>query len=160
MNDQPREGRSREIDRETVIDAIDLDPTFTNRDLAQDFQCSHTQIARILKAAKKRWLQGHWVPYLLTEAQKRNRVRIAHDHLNRGRRRQSLNNIVTVDEKWVPFANAHRINQWLSPGQRPVQTPRPDFRERKVMLICFWNRDGLIHFDLIGQGHTMNTVVY
>lgn len=143
-----------------MIDSIDLDPTLTSRDLADGFDCDHTTILRVLKAASKKWRKGHWAPHLLTEAQKRNGVRIARLHLNRRPRRQFLNNIVTVDEKWVSFANPHRSNQWLSPGQRPVQTPRPDFRHRKVMLISFWNREGLIHWDLIEQGRTVNAEVY
>lgn len=160
LEDQPREGRPREVNREEVIEAIDLDPTLTTRDLAEGFDCSHTAIENILKAAGKKWRKGHWVPHLLTEAQKRNRVRIARLHLNRRQRHKFLNNIVTVDEKWVSFANPHRSNQWLSSGQQAVQMPRPDFRQRKVMLISFWNRDGLIHWDLIEQGRAVNAEVY
>lgn len=160
LSDQPRTGRPREVDREAVIDAIDLDPTLSTRDLAEGFHCDHVTIARILKAASKKWRKGHWVPHLLTEAQKQNRVRIAHLYLNRRQRRQFLRDIVTVDEKWVSFANPYRGNQWLSPGQQPVQTPRPDFRQRKVMLISFWNRNGLIHWDFIEQGCTVNAEVY
>lgn len=160
LNDHPRSGRPSVIDRETVIDAIDLDPTLTTRNLGNIFKCSHMEIAKILKAAGKRWHKGHWVPHLLNDAQKKSRVRIARLHLNRGQRRKFLNNIVTVDEKWISFFNPHRNNQWLSIGQRPIPTPRPDFRQRKVMLIIFWNSNGPIHWNLIEQGRTVNAEIY
>jgi len=160
LHDQSREGRPREIDQDAVVAAIDLDPTMSTEALACESECSQRHIRRVLRTAGKKWRKGHWVPHSLTEAQKQNRVRIACFHLNRPRRRLFLNNIVTVDEKWVSFVNPYRENQWLSPGQQAIQTPRPDFRQQKAMLISFWNRDGLIHWDLLEHGHTVNAQVY
>jgi histone-lysine N-methyltransferase SETMAR len=56
VNDQPRSGRPREIDREAVIEAIDLDPTLTTEDLADEFECTQMAIWKILKAAGKKWI--------------------------------------------------------------------------------------------------------
>jgi hypothetical protein len=51
LNDQPRSGRPREIDREAVIETIELDPMLTTGQLADEFGCGKTQIKEILKAA-------------------------------------------------------------------------------------------------------------
>ena len=108
----------------------------------------------ILCKSSKKWCKAHWVSYLLTEAQNETELCL---HLNRHLHHQFL--MITVDENLVSFATLHRSNQWLSPGKRPVQTLRPDFRHHKVMLISFWNREGLIHQDLIEQKCTVNAKV-
>ena len=71
LNNQPRSGRQREIDREAVTDSIDPDPTLTTRDLSDGFDYDHTTIWRALKASSWKWGEGHLVPRLLTEARKR-----------------------------------------------------------------------------------------
>ena len=95
LNDRSRIQRPHEIDREIVINSIDLNPTLTSRDLVDGFDCDHITIWRILKATVKKRRKGHWVPY---SSKQRNRVRIWRLHLNRRPRRQFLNNIVIVDE--------------------------------------------------------------
>ncbi len=58
LNDQPRSGRPREIDRGAVIEAIEEDPTLKTDELADDFECDATIIRTILKVAGKRWRKG------------------------------------------------------------------------------------------------------
>ena len=53
LNDKPRSGRPREIDRNAVIETIDLDPTLSTEDLADDFECTQQQIRNILKHGAK-----------------------------------------------------------------------------------------------------------
>jgi histone-lysine N-methyltransferase SETMAR len=160
VNDQPRSGRPREIDREAVIEAIDLDPTLTTEDLADEFECTQMAIWKILKAAGKKWRKGRWVPKELTQAQKRRRMEVAQALLNRPRRANLLANIVTVDEKWIFFQSQRRRNQWLSPGQQGTPTPRPNQHAPKAMLIVFWNRNGPLHWDLLPAGETINAERY
>ena len=50
-DDQARSGRPREVDRDAVIEAITDHPSKTTRMLADDFDCSQSQIDRILKDA-------------------------------------------------------------------------------------------------------------
>jgi len=160
LADQPRSGRPREIDRDAVIEAIDLDPTLTTQDLADEFDCGHAQISRILKAAGKKWRKGHWIPHELSQAQKRKRQDIAQKLLRRHRRAPFLNNIITIDEKWIFFRSQRRRNQWISPGQRGTPTPRPNQHAPKAMLIVFWDRTGPLYWDLLPAGQTINAERY
>ncbi|KAI1720587.1 histone-lysine N-methyltransferase SETMAR [Ditylenchus destructor] len=77
IEDNPRAGRPREVDRAAVVNAVEEHPSMTTRMLADDFDCSFKEIALILHDAGKKWLKSQWVPKELTTAQKRNRVQIA-----------------------------------------------------------------------------------
>jgi len=160
LNDQPRSGRPREIDREAVIEAIEEDPTLTTEDLAGDFECTQMAIWKILKAAGKKWRKSNWIPKELTQAQKNKRKKIARKLLRRQNRTPFLDNIVTVDEKWIFFESQRRPMQYLSPGQRGTPTPRPNRFAPKAMLIIFWDRTGPIHWDLLPAGETINAERY
>ena len=111
LNDQPRSGRPREIDHDAVIEAIEEDSTLTAQNLADDFNCGHSQISNILKAASKRWRKSRWIPHKLTESQKQKRRQISRRLLRRHRQTPFLNNIITTDEKWVFFESRRRPNQ-------------------------------------------------
>uniref|UniRef100_A0A914EJM2 Transposase n=1 Tax=Acrobeloides nanus TaxID=290746 RepID=A0A914EJM2_9BILA len=106
--DKKRSGRPREVDRAAVVNAAEAHPSMTTRMLAEDFDCHHAEIARILHAAGKKWLKSRWFPKELTEAQKRKRVEIATKLLCRHRRSPFFDFIVTCDEKWIPFVNDER----------------------------------------------------
>jgi len=85
LQDKARSGRPREVDREAVLRAIEANPTSTTRMLADDFECSHTEIELILHEAGIKWRKIRWVPHLLTNAQKQKRVTIATELLERQR---------------------------------------------------------------------------
>jgi histone-lysine N-methyltransferase SETMAR len=106
-------------------------------------------------------LKSKWVPHELNEAQKQKRFdaatrlfeRYSNDELD-------LEQIVTCDEKWIAFDNPHRHNEWRSEGQAPSSTPVKDFRKEKRMLIVFWDRRGVIHWELLEKGQSMTAVLY
>lgn len=161
LEDLPRTGRPKEVNRQAVINKIEEEPSMNCRMLADEFDCSHDTIWHILREAGKRWLKSKWVPYELTTAQKQKRFdacsrlfeRYSNDQLD-------LEQIVTCDEKWVAFDNPHRQNVWLSPGQPSPSTPVKDFRKEKRMVIVFWGRRGVIHWELLEKGQSMTAVLY
>ncbi|KAI1711675.1 histone-lysine N-methyltransferase SETMAR [Ditylenchus destructor] len=53
IEDNPRSGRPREVDRDAVVNAIEEHPSMTTRMLADDFDCSHFAIEQILHDAGK-----------------------------------------------------------------------------------------------------------
>lgn len=50
-SDEKRCGRPQTIDRTDVVNAVEAHPAMTTRMLAADFDCAHSQIARILHDA-------------------------------------------------------------------------------------------------------------
>ena len=48
-DDKRRYGRPREVDRDAVVNTVEDHPSMTTRMLADEFNCSHTEIEKILK---------------------------------------------------------------------------------------------------------------
>lgn len=161
LGDQPREGRPQEVDRQAVLEAIEENPSLTTRMLAGDFDCSHMTICRILHELEKTCRKTKWVPHELNEAQKAKRVGVSGRLFNRySHEPLFLHDIITMDEKWVAFDNPHKHNEWLSPNQQASSTPVKDFRKDKRMLVVFWNRGGIVHYELLAKGQTMTADLY
>ena len=69
-----------------------------------------------------------------------------------------LDYLVTGDEKWVLYVNYPHKHQWLKLEQEGVPTPRPE--SEKIMLCCWWNVKGVIHWKLLPRGYTINADTY
>ena len=158
LEDKARAGRSLEVDREAVIRAIEVNSTMTTRMLANEFDCHHSTIEEILHEAGLKWRKIQWVPHLLTDAQKQQRVDIATELLEHHKEEPFLQNVITMDETWIPFSNPNPHNAWLFPGQQAPSVPVPDFRQRKIMMSVFWGSTGVIYWELLDR--TVNSEVY
>ena len=93
-----------------------------------------------------KWRKTRWVPHRLTDAQKRRRAEVAAELIERQRIELFLQNLITVNETWIPFNSPNPHNAWLLPNERAPSTPVPDFRQRKIMLIVFWGPTGVIYW--------------
>lgn len=158
--DKQRPQRRPDIDLTAVNAAIEADPSLSTRMLAVDFHCSHTQIASILKKLGKKLRHGKWVPHELTQNQKNSRLAAAQQLLKRFEQEDFLDRIITADEKWVSFKNPVNKKQYLSRGQPANKVPKPDFRQKRVLLSVFWWKGGIIHWETIPTGQTINSHLY
>jgi [histone H3]-lysine36 N-dimethyltransferase SETMAR len=160
IEDEPKSGRPSKINEDAVLAAIEADPTLSARMLAADFHCSFMQITRILHKLGKEQRKGRWIPHELTQQQKNQRLVAAQQLLQRHQEAPFLDRIVTCDEKWVSYKNPVNKKQWLSPGQRVVSTPKPDWRQRRVLLCVWWWRGGVIHWETVPNGQTITSQYY
>ena len=48
---------------------------------------------------------------------------------------------------------------WL-PREDPPAQPKPETHGRKVLLCCWWDARGMVHHELLTQGHTVTSAVY
>jgi len=101
---------------------VEEDPRLTVRELANELSCSvgtiHTHLHDIGKVKLSKW-----VPHLLSERNKADRVRIAYQLLTRYREgRLKLDDILTSDEKWRFYANVirrrERVDRYDSLGEK------------------------------------------
>lgn len=82
-------------------------------------------------------------------------------HLGRSAKRKSfLHRIVTGDEKWIYFVNPKRKRSYVDPGQPAQSTPRPNRFGKKTMLCVFWDQRGVIWYELLKPGETVNSQRY
>jgi hypothetical protein len=81
---------------------------------------------------------GAWVPHVLTQDNKNQRVAIcasllACHHLAR-QHQPFLSCNITGDEKWCLYINFKQRKEWLSPDKQATPCVKPDLHPRKTIL--------------------------
>lgn len=135
---------------------LDEDDGQTQEMLAEQLNVDRRTVGKRLKAMRKILKVGRWVPHELTERQQENRKTTCEVLLARFKRKSFLHRIVTGDEKWVYFNNPKRKKSYVDRGGKAKSTPRPDRFGRKAMLCVFWDQRGVIWYDLLQPGQTVN----
>ena len=160
LEDEEKEGRPIELDDDALRAAVKEEPEATTRNLEKKLGFSHTTIERHLQQLGYRKVMSRWIPHALTDAQKGTRLTICQSLLSRPNRNEFLQDIVTGDESWVLYHNDTHHAVWLPPGENPPSQPKPDYHQRKILLCCFWDTQGLLYYDLIQQGNTVSAPIY
>jgi len=58
------------------------------------------------------------------------------------------------------FENPKRKKSWVDPGAPSTSTARPNRFGRKTMLCVWWNQKGVVYYELLKPGETVNTKRY
>ena len=103
-----------------------------------------------------------WIPYVLTQKNKNDRVNVARSHLVRAKKKGDafLERIVTGDEKWILYDNPVRSRSWRPRGEAPKVRPRAELHPVKVLLCIWWDCQGVVYYELLRQGETINAKKY
>jgi len=106
-----------------------------------------------------------WVPHELNERQQENRKTTCEMLHARYKRKSFLHRIVTGDEKWIYFENPKRKRSWVTvkimgPGEPLTSTAKSNHYGRKTMLCVWWDQKGMIYYELLKPGETINTERY
>jgi histone-lysine N-methyltransferase SETMAR len=104
---------------------------------------------------------ARWVPKLLTDKMKKERVRTSEAYLAMVRRRSKaiLENIVTMDESAVSFHTPKtkvQSKQWLKKGEPGPIKAKVHATRTKQMVLAFFNAKGLIYTNYVPKGATVN----
>lgn len=160
LKDSKRSGRPKTFVDAELQELLDEDPTQTQKQLAETLNVAQETISDRLRAMGKIQKLGRWVPHALNDRQMENRKTICEMLLQRYERKSFLHRIVTGDEKWIYFENPKRKKSWLSPGQAGPSTPRPNRFGKKTMLCVWWDQGGVVYYELLKPGETVNTDRY
>ena len=69
--------------------------------------------------------------------------------------------IVTGDEKWIYFQNPKRKKSWVDPAQPSTSSSKPNRFGRKMTMLCvWWDQKGVIYYELLKPGETVNVHRY
>lgn len=139
---------------------LDEDDSQTQKQLAEQLNVTPMAVSNRLKAMGKIQKVGKWVPHELNERQMENRKITCEMLLARFKAKSYLHRIVTGDEKWIYFENPKRKKCWVDPGQPSTSTARPNRFGRKTMLCVWWDQRGVIYFELLKPGETVDTKRY
>lgn len=160
VEDRERTGRPKTFEDAELQQLLDEDSAQTQKQLAEKLNVSQAAISDRLKAMGKIQKMGKWVPHELNERQLENRKIVSELLLQRHERKSFLHRIVTGDEKWIYFENPKRQRLWVSPGEAGPSTARPNRFGRKTMLCVWWDQTGIVYYELLKPGETVNAARY
>lgn len=160
VEDKERPGLPKKFEDIELQELLNENAAQTQQQLAEQLGVSQATISDRLKAMGKIQKEGKWVPHELNERQQENRKIISEMLLARYERKSFLHRIVTGDEKWIFFENPKRKKSWVDPGQPSTSTARPNRFGKKRMLCVWWDQEGVIYYELLKPGETVNTDRY
>uniref|UniRef100_A0A8R1IR55 Uncharacterized protein n=1 Tax=Caenorhabditis japonica TaxID=281687 RepID=A0A8R1IR55_CAEJA len=71
-------------------------------------------------------------------------------------RKEFLADLVAGDESWVFYNNDTHRAVWIPRGEEPPVQPKANLHEKKCLLSCFWDAKGILYYELLSQGKTVN----
>ena len=149
-----------------VAEMCDSDLHITVEQLAGTLDLStgsvHTILTKHLGMSK---ICSRWVPHFLTQAQKKNRLRMAKNLLEKYEHcdERRLSEICTGDETWIRYSEPPRKQQnkvWVAKGSAPPGLSRPDRWAPKVMYTIFFDAYGPVCQICAPKGQTITGNFY
>jgi histone-lysine N-methyltransferase SETMAR len=110
---------------------------------------------------------ARWVPKLLSDEEKKRRVQISAQLLDRYEREGDpfLHSIVTCDETWVHYFTSTPETKRTSMERRRIDSPPLKKAKTtpfagKVMASVFWDSQGVLFIDFLTEQRTINAAYY
>ena len=72
------------------------------------------------------------------------------------KKKSFLHRIVTGDEKWIHYDNPKSKKLYVKPGQPAKSTAKSNIHGVKVMLFIWWDQKGVLYYELLKPGETIN----
>lgn len=168
--DEPRSGRPKTATTEEIIECVhDMvidDKRLTKQEIADTVGISTERVLHILKnELGLRKLLTRWVPHSLTLDQKRIRVRLSKQHLDRFQKNKNdfVRRFITMDETWVYHYDPELRQQtaeWTEPGCSAPKQVKGTKSAKKVMASIFWDAKGILMIDYLQTGKTITGEYY
>lgn len=170
LEDVPRSGRPLTALTTENIDAIrgliEDDPHATCDDLEAATQLLRGTIKTIIHDhLQKVKIASRWIPYKLTSEQKRKRVKICRENLEKLESCQwRLGDIVTGDETWIYFRQiGHKQSNytWRNKGDAPnTVVRRENFEGKRLYYSIFFKANGWVAVHALDKGQTLDRTYY
>ncbi|KAL9918814.1 histone-lysine N-methyltransferase SETMAR-like [Glossina fuscipes fuscipes] len=156
----PRTGRPVVENVDKIGEMIEVDRHVSSLNIAQELKIEHkTVLNHLHKAGFKKKLDV-WVPHQLTERNMMDRISICEALAKRNEIDPFLKRMVTGDEKWITYDNPVRKRSWSKSGEAPQTVVKPGLTARKVLLCIWWDWKGIIFYELLPYGQTLNSDLY
>lgn len=123
------------------------------REIATALNISHTRAEKLLRQVGYVSRLNVWVPHELTNLA--TRISICDSLQRRQENDPFLKRMVTGDEKWIVYDYVVRKRKHSS---EPPQTT--GLHPKKIMLSVWWDYKGVIHYELLPSGKTIDSTVY
>ena len=169
-NDEHRSGRPSDVTTpemiKKVLRLVTDDRKLKVREIAKMVNISTERVHNILhNCLNMRKLCARWVPRVLTDQQKLERVDVSQHNLDmfKHNRKEFLRRFVTVDETWIHHytpETKEQSKQWVEAGGSAPKSSKTQQSAGKVMATVFWDVHGIIHIDYLEHGKTITAQYY
>ena len=153
IKNAPKSGRPKSAPRKEIVskikEIIEGDARFTVRDIARKVGISLSTVHLILKKhLKVRRIAARWVPHLLTDEQKRQRVKVAKKLLQIFPKydKKQFANVVTGDETWVNyFEPVRKVSNkiWATKHSKRQIIAKRSLSTKKVSYAIIFSGEGV-----------------
>ncbi|XP_035226671.1 protein GVQW3-like [Stegodyphus dumicola] len=169
VEDDPHTGRPQSVHTPEVIekvrDLVKCDRRLTFRVIANELNMDKKIVRRTLtQDLGKRKICSRFVPHHLRDEQKQLRPDACGELIDNADADPAfLDRIVTGDESWCyqyDPETKRQSSEWQSPSSPRQKKFRFEKSKIKVMLIAFFDCDGLIHDEFLPPNMTINGQFY
>jgi histone-lysine N-methyltransferase SETMAR len=160
VENKTRENAPKKFEDAELQALLDEDDTQTQEELAEQLQVDRATVSRRLSGMGLIRKISRWVPHQLSDRNQERRLTTCELLLARHKQKSFLHRIITGDEKWILFDTPKRQKSWVKPGTASKTTVRPNRFGKKIMLCVWWDQDGIVYYELLKPGETVNTVRY
>lgn len=169
VKDNPRPGRETTSTNEENIEKIKQlilsERRITLREIADECGISYGSCQSIVHDhLGMRRLAAKFVPKLLNFQQMAMRRSISLDMISQAEADETfLKRIITGDETWIYGYDAETTrgaSEWRFKNEPRAKVPRAEKSAKKVMLIVFFDWNGLVHHEFVPTGVTVNKEYY
>lgn len=169
IDDEPRSGRPRTATTQKIInevhDMVNDDRRLRVSNIAEALGISVGRAFHILKdelGLKK--LLTRWVPHSLTLDQKRTRVRLSEQYLDRFRKdKEDFVRRYVTQVSWVFHYDPELRKQnaeWIESGCSAPKQPKTTKSAKKVLASIFWDAQGILLVDYLQSDKTTTGEYY
>ncbi|GFT25006.1 mariner Mos1 transposase [Trichonephila clavipes] len=89
-----------------------------------------------------------------------DRISICEALAKRNERDPFFKRMVTGDEKGVTYDNIVQKRSWSKRGEAVQTVAQPELAVKKVLLCIWWEWKGIIYYELLPYGQTLNSDPY
>ena len=156
LEDEERPGQPKKFEDEELEAILDEHCCQTQEELAKSLGVTQAAISKRLKAAEYIQKQGNWIPHELKPRDVERRFCMSKMLLERHKKKSFLHRIVTGDKKCTHYDNPKRKRSYVKPCQPAKSTAKPNIHRAKVMLCIWWDQKGVLYYELLKLGETIN----
>lgn len=160
VKDASRSGRPVVQNVDKIMEIIESDRHVSTVFIAQELKIAQKTVWNHLHMAGLKKKLDVWVPHDLSKKNLLDRISICESLLNRNNVDPFLKRLVTGDEKWVTYDNIKRKRSWSIRGEPAQTVAKPGLTPRKVLLCVWWDWQGIIYYELLPYGQTLNSNIY
>ncbi|XP_045540347.1 histone-lysine N-methyltransferase SETMAR-like [Papilio machaon] len=142
---------------DAIFEKVEQDWHISSYDVAEELGIEHKTVLAHLKENGYTKKLDIWVPHELSERNLMNRVLICDSLLRRNETEPFLKKLITGDEKWITYDKNVRKRSWSKAGQASQTVAKPGLTRNKVMLCVWWDWKGIIHYELLPPGRTIDS---